>query len=153
MEQHNIDGGIFQHDKNHLENYQARPSLILANFVKKPFFVKVGAPDTTYSVTFELDKSIAFIRGIMLSSNRDDLMYYRGSQKIEINRLEVCPEDYDSKHFMSSINCSPNVRYYDTGRLPAGNGLIKIEYKDTSDTRAPFEVYRVTLNVDCELKQ
>ena len=156
MEQKNVNGNTdnLYHNLNPTHNHLQNPLPInLANFVKKPFFIKVTKSDTVYSITFELDKSIAFIRGIMMSSNRDDLMYYRGTQKIEINRLEICPEGYDSKHFMSSINCSPNVRYYDTGKLPAGNGLIKVDYQDTSDSRAAFEPYRITINVDCELKQ
>lgn len=156
--ENNLNGG--NNTQTHLTNYNPTQNHIynsnpinIANFVKKFFVIKVPIPENTYSMTFELDKSIAFIRGLLLSSNRDDLMYYRGSQKIEINRLEISPEGYESKHFMCSINCSPNVRYYDLGRLPAGNGLIKMEYKDTIDSRAIFENYVVTLNLDCELKQ
>ena len=154
-EQHHPDAHPHSHHnynptQNHI--YHTRP-ITIADFVKKPFSIKIDAPDTTVSATFELDKSIGFIRGILLDSNREDLMYYRGTQKIEINRLEISPEGYSTKNFMCSINCSPNVRSYDLGRLPVGNGQIKIDYKDTSDSRAIFEPYTVTINLDCELKK
>ncbi len=124
----------------------------IAGTLKKWYDILVTAPDSVYSQTFELDKTILYVRGVMLSSNRDDLMYYRGSQKIEMNRQEIFPEGYESKLLQSGINCPVNTRYFDTGNMPIGNGLVKIDYRDTSDIRAPFEPYRIRLYLDCELK-
>lgn len=119
---------------------------------KKRFDILITAPNATYSQTFELDNTIAYVKGILLTSDKDDLMYYRGTQKIEINKQELFPEGYESKLLMSGINSAVNQRYYLTGNLPIGNGLVKIEYKDKDDSRAPFEAYRVSLYLDCELK-
>lgn len=117
--------------------------------VKKRFDLSVTEAGKTFSKTFELDKNIVYIKGILMSSDKDDLMYYRGSQKVEVNKEEVFPENYESKLLQSGINVSPNQRYYDLANMPAGVGIIKLEYKDTSDSRAAFEPYRVSLYLDC----
>jgi hypothetical protein len=121
--------------------------------VKKRFDVAITGADKMYSQSFELDKTITFIKGILLTADKEDMLYYRGSQKIEVNKQEVFPEDYASKLLMSGINISPNQRYYDTGNLPVGNGIVKIEYKDQNDTRLAFEPYRISIYLDCEQKE
>lgn len=121
--------------------------------VKKRFDVAITAADKVFSQSFELDKTITFIKGILLTADKEDLLYYRGSQKIEVNKQEVFPEDYASKLLMTGINISPNQRYYDTGNLPVGNGIVKIEYKDQNDTRLAFEPYRISIYLDCEQKE
>ena len=123
----------------------------ITNLIKKRFDILITAPDTTYSQIFELDKTIKFVKGVMLTADKDDLLYYRGSQKIEVNRFELFPEGYESKLLMSGINCSPNDRYYETGELPIGNAQVKMSYKDTSDGRTQFTAYRVSIYLDCEL--
>jgi hypothetical protein len=121
------------------------------SIVKKRFNIFIDKPNMVYAQSFEMDKTIAFIKGVLMTSNKDDLLYYRGSQKIEINRQEIFPEDYESKLLMTGINCSPNVRYFQTGEMPIGNGILKVDYKDTDDSRAAFEPYRISVYLDCEL--
>jgi hypothetical protein len=123
----------------------------MGSIIKKRFDLQVTEANKVVSATFELDKNIVYVRGILLTSNKDDIMYYRGSQKIEINKQEIFPEDYESKLLMCGINVSPNVRYYDTGHTAVGNGQVKLEFKDTTDTRTPFEAYRVSIYLNCEL--
>ena len=95
--------------------------------------------------------AIVFVKGILFTSDKDDLLYYRGSQKVEINKQEIFPENYESKLLMTGINVSPNQRYYDVGDVPVGNGSVKLEYKDTPDGRTAFEPYRITIYLKCEL--
>ena len=118
--------------------------------IKKRFDLDVTTANIIHSKTFELDKNITAIHGLLIASNRDDLLYYRGSQKIEINRQELFPEGYESKLLMTGINVSPNDRYYDLeGKLP-GNGKITLEYKDTNFEGLDFVAYRVSIYLDCE---
>jgi hypothetical protein len=117
--------------------------------VKKRFDLSVTEAGKTFSKTFELDKNIVYIKGILMTSDKDDLMYYRGSQKVEVNKEEVFPENYESKLLQSGINVSPNHRYYDLANMPAGVGIVKLEYRDTPDSRAAFEPYRISLYLDC----
>ena len=125
----------------------------IAAIVKKRFDLLITAADQTYSQTFELDKTIAFVKGILVCANKDDLLYYRGSQKIELNRQEIFPEGYESKLLQSGTNCPVNQRYFNTGNMPIGNGQLKVTYKDITDSRAAFEPYRISIYVDCELKE
>ena len=120
--------------------------------VKKRFDIKIIQANSTVSGTFELDKTITKVQGVLITSERDDLLYYRGSQRIEINKEEYFPEEYESKLLMSGVNVAPKQRYYDLGGVPTGNGRVKITYKDTDDNRTTFDPYRVSLYLDCEME-
>lgn len=120
--------------------------------VKKRYDIQITAAGQNVSKTFELDKNIKSVKGILFTSDKDDLLYYRGSQKVEINKEEYFPENYESKLLMSGINVSPKLRYYDLGNVNPGNGSIRIVYQDTEDGRTVFTTYRVSLYVDCEME-
>ena len=120
--------------------------------IKKRFDIDVTAENVVHSKTFELDKTVEKIHGILFTSNRDDLLYYRGTAKVEINSEEIFAEDYESKLLMSGLNVSPNDRYYVMGGIPPGNFKVKVDYKDTTDARLPFAAYRVSLYMDLEIK-
>ena len=120
--------------------------------VKKRFDIDVTAANAIHSKTFELDKNVEKVHGFLFTSDRDDLMYYRGSAKVELNSDEVFPEGYETKLLMSGLNVSPNDRYYNLGGIPPGNFKIKIDYKDTPDARLAFAAYRVSIYLDVEIK-
>lgn len=120
--------------------------------VKKRFDVNVENEYERVVETFDLEKTITKILGLLVTSDRDDLLYYRGSQKIEINRHEIFPEDYQSKLLFSGINVPPDNRYYTfEGGLEPGNGKVTFEYKDSHSEQAYFTSYRVSLYLDCEI--
>lgn len=120
--------------------------------VKKRFDIQIAAARDSVNKTFELDKNIKAVKGVLVTSDKDDLLYYRGTQKIEINNSEFFPDNYESKLLMSGINVPPKHRYYDIGSVSPGNGIIKLSYTDTEDGRTRFEPYRVSLYVDCEME-
>jgi len=119
---------------------------------KKRFDIKITGANSTVSDTFELDKSIVKVNGLLVTSDKDDLLYYRGAQKIEVNKEEYFPDNYESKLLMSGINVAPKHRYYDLGGIAPGNGLVKITYVDLDDGRTVFVPYRVSLYLDCEME-
>ena len=116
--------------------------------IRKRFDIQVTEANKTYKEDFELEKHTRLVRGILVTSDRDDLLYYRGSQKIELNNEELFPEDYESKLLLSGLNVPPNKRYYFIGDLEPGNGIIEMDYTDTDHAKAPFEPYRVSLYVE-----
>lgn len=120
--------------------------------VKKRYDIDVTAANAIHSKTFELDKTVQKVHGILFASDRDDLMYYRGSGKVEINSDEIFPEGYETKLLMSGLNVSPNDRFYSLGGVPPGNFKVKVEYKDTTDARLQFTAYRVSIYLDVEIK-
>ena len=121
--------------------------------VKKRFDISVTDALSTVSKTFELDKTITAIHGLLFTADRDDQLYYRGSAKVEINKEEIFPENYESKLLMSGLGVSPNERYYHLGGIPPGNGNVKVDYKDTNDDRLAFTAYRVSIYLDCEIPE
>ena len=106
----------------------------------------------SFTQTFELDKNIQIIKGLLFTSDKDDLLYYRGTQRVEINNKEYFPDNYESKLFMSGINVPPATRYYPLANVNPGNGLVKISYQDKDDGRSVFTPYRVSLYLDCEME-
>jgi hypothetical protein len=120
--------------------------------IKKRYDIEVTAANAIHSKTFELDKTVEKVHGILFASDRDDLMYYRGSNKVEINSDEIFPEGYESKLLMSGLNVSPNDRFYNLGGVPPGNFKVKVEYKDIADARLQFVPYRISIYLDVEIK-
>jgi hypothetical protein len=118
--------------------------------IKKRFDLQVTVANAVVSSTFDLDKTIVAIHGLLFTTDRDDLLYYRGSQRVEINRSEIFPEGYETRLLLSGVNVSPNDRYYNLGGLPPGNGKVKVDYKDIDSVAAGFSPYRVSLYLDCE---
>ena len=120
--------------------------------IKKRYDIQVIEANKGVNKSFELDKNIKKINGVLVTSDKDDLLYYRGPQKIEINNQEFFPENYESKLLMSGINVSPNQRYYIINTENIGNGIVKLSYTDADDGRTAFVPYRVSLYVDCEME-
>lgn len=119
--------------------------------IKKRYDIDVTSANAMHTKTFVLDKNVTAVHGILFASDRDDLMYYRGSAKIEINSDEIFPEGYETKLLMTGLNVSPNDRFYNLGGVPPGNFKVKVEYKDTPDARLQFAAYRVSLYLDVEI--
>lgn len=120
--------------------------------IKKRYDIDVTAANALHTKTFELDKTVTAVHGILFASDRDDLMYYRGSAKVELNSDEIFPEGYETKLLMTGLNVSPNDRYYILGGVPPGNFKLKIEYRDTRDQRLQFASYRVSVYLDVEIR-
>ncbi len=120
--------------------------------VKKRFDIDVTAANAIHSKTFELDKNVEKVHGVLFTSDRDDLTYYRGSAKVELNSDEIFPEAYETKLLMSGLNVSPNDRYYNLGGIAPGNFKLKVDYKDTQDARLAFAAYRISIYLDLEIK-
>lgn len=117
--------------------------------VYKGFDLKVTEANKTVSKTFELDKNFVTVKGILLTSDRRDLLYNRGSQRIEINKDELFPEDYLSELLMSGINVPVNNRYYDMN-VETGNKIVKLDFKDSDAFGTVFAPYTVHLFLKCE---
>ncbi len=125
----------------------------ITGLLYKWFLINVTAPDAVYPVSYELDKTIGFITGIALDSNREKLLVQRGTQRIEVNRQEIVPEGFLSKRLYHLPSIEAHKRFLRRGgKIAVGNGIVKVDYKDTSDALAPFEPYWVLVTLDCILK-
>jgi hypothetical protein len=117
---------------------------------RKRFDINIVNEGKKHSKTFELDKTSKFIKGIIFTSDREDLMFYRGSLRLEINGKELFPEKYESKLLMTSLNVEANKRYYNLSEVMVGNGIIKLDYQDDGNPNIPFEPYRVSLYLETQ---
>lgn len=113
----------------------------------KRFDIQITAANETYNAEFELDKDVKQVKGILLTSDQDDMLYYRGAQQLLINGREYLPDNYESKLLMCGINTDPNKRFYELEQAEAINGKIRISYTDTDNVNTSFQAYRVSVYV------
>ncbi|MEP7374721.1 MAG: hypothetical protein ABI675_15100 [Chitinophagaceae bacterium] len=116
--------------------------------------IAVTTAGAVHSKSVELDKTVAKILGYNFTSDKLDLLYNRGTQRLEINREEIYADNYETKHLISLATVAPNLRYFRIkGGLEPGNHIVKVEYKDNEHSQYPFIPYRVTLNLDLEINE
>lgn len=120
--------------------------------IRKRFNIQVQEAGKTVSEKFELDKTVKTISGLLITSDREDLIFFRGEQKVEINGKEYFSEDYESKLLMTSLNVAINNKYMDLKNAEPGNGIVNFSYTDHNHLQAPFVPYRVSLYVQCEVE-
>jgi hypothetical protein len=121
-------------------------------YIKKRFSFSVNTADESYNKKFDLDKNVRVVKGLLLSSNKPDQLFYRGSQKIEISGQEIFPDEYESRLLMSGLSVPPDNKYADLGDdVQAGNGEVKVYYKDKTNSLAPFDPYDVNMYLVCEI--
>src|ERR1700757_1975259 len=113
--------------------------------------IVITAEKQTVKEKFELDKTVKIIKGIKLTSDREDLLFYRGTQRVVINGKERFEDNYESKNFQSSLNVDVNTRYKNMHDLEPGNGIIEIDYTDNPHPLTAFTSYRVSLYVEYEI--
>lgn len=114
--------------------------------------IPVESNNQIYTKNFDLPKNVKAVLGLLVSTDKDDMLYHRGKQKIEINKVEFFPEKYRSKLLMAGLNVPMNAKYYDMGRFHPGNGAVKIVYTDRDDGRSVFEPYLVEVYLDVEIE-
>jgi hypothetical protein len=119
--------------------------------IRRHFDIQVTEANKEYSETFTLDKNIIRITGILFTSSIDGLAYQRGSQRLEINGREILPDGHETKINMTGINVPCDLKYRSVD-IPAGNGRIKLEYKDEDNGVAVFAAYRLRLNIEAEME-
>ena len=124
----------------------------MLKYVYKRFAFTIDTANTSYTKKFDLDKTIEVVKRLQITSNRPDLLIARGSQRIEINREEIFPEDFESRALFNSVNVQADDRYYEIGDVAAGNGEVKILFKDTDNPAASFTPYVFVLLLACELR-
>lgn len=117
--------------------------------IRKRFDINLTASGERVKEDFQLEKTIGKIKGLTITSDRDDLLYYRGSQQIEIGGTEIFPEGYEAKLLMTGVSLRPDHRYFPVD-IEAGNGIISIAYQDTDHPAAAFAAYRVSIYIEAE---
>lgn len=118
----------------------------------KRFDLKVTQANKTVSQSFELDKNFVAVKGLMLASDRPELLLFRGSQRIEINKDELFPDNYLSQMLMSGLSVPIDLRYHTLGSVDTGNKIVKMDFTDNDAFGTVFAPYTVYLFLKCEKK-
>jgi hypothetical protein len=98
---------------------------------------------------FSLDKHTERVKGILLTADRDDMLYYRGTLQVLINGEEVIPDAYHAKLLMSGLGVAPKDRYFPLD-LDPGNGIVKVAYTDTNNPALAHAPYNVSVYLEIE---
>lgn len=122
------------------------------NLIKERFDMQITTENQVFKQTFEMDKNARLLVGMAITSNRDDMLFYRGSQKIQLNDWELFPEGFESKLLMSGLNVSPNERMIILDDIETGNRKIEITYTDKTHELVKFVPYRVTIYTFCKVQ-
>lgn len=121
--------------------------------IKERFDIEITSPNSTTKGEFELDRNASFLYGVALTTDRDEQLYYRGSQKIQVNDQELFPDGFESKMLISSTSVAPNNRMAKVGMVEKGNGRIDIWYTDTEHPLSTFTPYRVSFYFFSKVKK
>lgn len=119
--------------------------------IYKPFSFQVTEPDKTVTATFELDRNIVGIKGLLVGSQRPEMLYLRGSQRIEISKVEIFPENYLTQWLMVGLSTPMNDRFKILKDVLPGDHIVRIDYKDTFNGRTEFGPYTYHLVLECEM--
>ncbi|GAB5417611.1 MAG: hypothetical protein Crog4KO_25960 [Crocinitomicaceae bacterium] len=114
------------------------------DIIKERFDIQVTRPNATEKGEFEIDRNAEFLYGVAVTSDNDELVYYRGSQKIQLNDQELFPEQFESKMLMAGLSVPPNQRMAKVGMIRKGNGRVDLWYTDEDHPATQFIPYRVS---------
>lgn len=103
-----------------------------------------ASEEATEKEEFDFDPSTLKVEAVQVTSDAPEKAYFRGSQKMTINGEEIFPDDYESKLLLSNVGVPAKDRFVPLGEIDPGNKKLKIEYKDTDHSSAPFADYTVT---------
>lgn len=119
--------------------------------IYKPFSFQVTEANKTVTANFELDKNIVGIKGLIIGSFRPELMYLRGSQRIEISKVEIFPENFLTQWLMIGVATPMNNRFKELKNVIPGNRTVRVDYKDADDGRTVFAPYTFHFALEVEM--
>jgi len=123
------------------------------DIIKERFDMLIDRPNATIKGEFELDRNACFLYGVAVTTDSDEKLYYRGSQKIQVNDQELFPDRFESKMLLSSTSTPPNQRMAKVGMVEKGNGRIDIWFTDEDHPLASFTPYRVSFYFFSKVKK
>lgn len=122
------------------------------DIIKERFDIQIDNPNEIKKVQWELDPNADIMFGLTVTSDQEEQLYYRGSQKIRLNDQELFPEDFESKLLMSGLSVSPNHRMVKIGDVKTGNRRVEVWFKDQNYSSLKFRPYRVSFYLFSKVK-
>ncbi len=121
--------------------------------VQRRYDVQVTTAGQQVQNSITLDVDVEKIKGVMLTSDREDLMYLRGSFKLQADGSECFPDGTPARVIMFGLGIGPGNRYepLGNGSFDPGNMNVTLDYNDTNHPQAVFEPYTVSLYIHVNL--
>jgi hypothetical protein len=104
----------------------------------------ISTPNLTVREEIELDKHAVRLKGILLTADREDLLYHRGTLSLSVGGEEVFSEDYHARLLMSGLGVAPEDRFLPLD-LRLGNGVVKVGFKDADHPTIAHQPYNVSV--------
>ena len=101
---------------------------------------------------FELDKHSKRVLGILVTADRDEMTFHRGTIGVILSGEEVIPEGHHTKLLMSGLGVAPDERFLSLDLLP-GNGALKVAYTDNTHSVQPFAAHSVHVYLLIEIDE
>ena len=119
----------------------------------KVYSFDVTQKNQSLSPEFDIEKNAKEVVGIALSADLRDILFYAGTQRIDIGGVEIFPEGYESNLLLAGVSVAPNDKFHKFNPgLSIGNGKIKVYFVDKStDALIQWRPYRVTVTVAYQL--
>lgn len=117
--------------------------------IRKSFTLTVSSADSTFKETFDIDKNVSRITGLLFTANLDAKLFYRASCGVYLSGEEVFPDDYQCKLLMNGLGVPAKERYFPIDFSP-GNYQVKIHITDSSHPTEIFTAYDVTMYLEME---
>jgi hypothetical protein len=120
---------------------------------ERQFILPITDAGKLHKQSFQLEKNAKAIKGISVSSDFPDYLYYRGSLGLFVNQQEVFQEGYDAKKLVFSTATGMNDRLAKVD-VPVGDGQVEVKFQDSEHPRTDFSTlpagYRFILFLDIE---
>jgi hypothetical protein len=120
--------------------------------LRKRYDLHVTTALSTVREEFELDKHSRKVLGILVTSDRDEMTFHRGTVGVTLSGEELIPSGHHAKLLMSGLGVAPDDRFLSLDVLP-GNGVLKVEYTDNAHPFQAFAPHIVHVYVLSEIDQ
>lgn len=133
--------------------------MIKQNNISREFLdILVTDEEGTYTQSIEVDKNVSEILGVTLTSDRDDIMWQRGSFLLKINDEEFFPDTTEAKVLVHGTQIPSHARFFDFRKIigkaiEPGNRKVELKVTDNPNAAADFEAYKVRLTVVGRIKE
>ncbi len=117
------------------------------------FTINITAAGITVTGEYEIDDDVTKVKGFWLSSDREDLLFYRGTLYLKFNGAEWVEAGTQAKNFMNSSNVDYWLRMwpFGDGTADPGDQEMAVDYTDNDHPNTVFEPYSVHVFVEFDI--
>lgn len=118
--------------------------------LRKRYDLDITTALSTVRDEFELEKHATKVLGILVTADRDEMIFHRGTIGVILSGEEVIPDGHHTKLLMSGLGVAPDERFLALDLLP-GNGVLKIAYTDNAHIVQTFSAHSVHIYLLIEM--